>query len=304
MLKKSLLAKTDAKADESQIFIRDGVRTTYLSPRLIRVETGEFTDLPSYAVWFRRFEPGNMRVLTGRNTISVETDEIILTVKNKKPHSVLFKDSGVTELFSRQKNLKGTYRTLDMTVGKIPLGDGFITKNGLYLFDDSKSVLIDEKGMLVPRNGSSGDYYVFAYGKDYRATMKAFYTISSPVPIIPRFALGVWWSRYHAYRQQEYLDLMDRFESEDIPLTVATVDMDWHWVNIKKQFGVNFNGWTGYSWDKNLFPDYKEFLKKLKEKNLKVTLNLHPADGVRSYEDMYEEMAKANGIDPPKRQNR
>lgn len=146
MLKKSLLAKTDAKADESQIFIRDGVRITYLSPRLIRVETGEFTDLPSYAVWFRRFEPGNMRVLTGRNTISVETDEIILTVKNKKPHSVLFKDSGVTELFSRQKNLKGTYRTLDMTVGKIPLGDGFITKNGLYLFDDSKSVLIDEKG--------------------------------------------------------------------------------------------------------------------------------------------------------------
>lgn len=152
--------------------------------------------------------------------------------------------------------------------------------------------------MLVPQNGSSGDYYVFAYGKDYRATMKAFYTKSSPVPIIPRFALGVWWSRYHAYRQQEYLDLMDRFESEDIPLTVATVDMDWHWVNIKKQFGVNFNGWTGYSWDKNLFPDYKEFLKKLKEKNLKVTLNLHPADGVRSYEDMYEEMAKANGIDP------
>ena len=30
---------------------------------------------------------------------------------------------------------------------------------------------------------------------------------------------------------------MDRFKAEEIPITVATVDMDWHWVKIKEKFG-------------------------------------------------------------------
>lgn len=142
----------------------------------------------------------------------------------------------------------------------------------------------------------------FAYGRNYRETIKAFYKISSPTPLIPRFALGVWWSRYHAYTQQEYLDLMARFKAENIPLTVATVDMDWHWVkDIQHKFGVKYRGWTGYSWNTELFPDYKAFLNKLKADNLHITLNLHPADGIHSYEDMYKEMAKAVGIDPAKR---
>lgn len=298
MLKPSLIVKTSAVAGKEQMFVNKNLRITYLTSRLLRVEVGTFVDLPSYAVWNRKFPAGKMTVKKKGNDYKVETEDIILVLKNKKPYSVYFKDSGSTELFSKQKNLKGTYRTLDGTIGKIPLEDGFITEKGLYLFDDSKSVLINANGEFVTRRAGSLDCYVFAYGKDYRATMKAFYEISSPTPLVPRFALGVWWSRYHAYTQSEYLNLMNRFEKEEIPLTVATVDMDWHWVDIKKQFGENISGWTGYSWDKNLFPDYKEFLKALKNKNLHVTLNLHPADGVRHYEDMYAEMAKANGINP------
>lgn len=110
--------------------------------------------------------------------------------------------------------------------------------------------------------------------------------------------MGVWWSRYHAYTQQEYLDLIDRFLNENIPLTVVAVDMDWHWTDLKKKFGINESGWTGYSWNTDLFPDYKEFFNELKKKKLHITLNLHPADGVRSFEDMYNKMAKANKIDP------
>lgn len=298
MLKPSLVIKADSKADRAQTYISKNIRITYLTSRLLRVEIGNFIDLPSYAVWNRKFPAGRLDVKKNAGVITAETEDIILTIKSKKPYSVYFKDSGSTEYFSKQKNLKGTYRTLDNTIGKIPLEDGFITEKGLYLFDDSKSVIIDENGALIPRRAGSLDYYVFAYGKDYRGTMKAFYDISSPTPLVPRFALGVWWSRYHAYTQSEYLNLMDRFEKENIPLTVATVDMDWHWVDIKKHFGEKLNGWTGYSWDKTLFPDYKAFLKELKAKNLHITLNLHPKDGVRHYEDMYEPMAKANGINP------
>lgn len=297
MLKKTLVAVTDAVADKSQLYTGDGWRVTFITPRLIRFETGRFTDEPSTAVWFRRFEGGNMSVNKSGKTITVETDEIIYTIENLVPYSVYFKDTKKTEIFSRQENLKGTRRTLDMQFGSAKLGDGFITKGGAYLFDDSDSLLIDEGGHFVKRTGAGKDYYMFAYGKNYRETVNAFYKISSAVPLVPRYALGVWWSRYHAYTQQEYLDLMLRFKKEGIPLTVATIDMDWHWVKIKEKFGMDYNGWTGYSWNTDLFPDYKAFLKQLHDMNLRVTVNLHPADGVREYEDMYEDMAKAVGAD-------
>lgn len=300
MLKKSLIAKTDAAANEKQIYTNAFVRITYITSRLIRVERADTaTDLPSKTVWFRNFEAGDMRVTQSGSKTVAETEDCIFTIKKYKPYSVYFKNTGKTEIFSRQKNLKGTRRTLDMTYGKVSLEDGIITEKGAYLLDDSKTMLIDENGMFAPRRAGASDYYAFAYGKNYRETINAFYKISSPVPIIPRFALGVWWSRYHAYTQQEYLDLMQRFADEDIPLTVATVDMDWHWVkDIDKKFGVKYNGWTGYSWNTELFPDYKEFLRRLKEQNLHITLNLHPADGVHFYEDMYSEMAKALGENP------
>lgn len=83
MLKESLKVKTDAKADSSQIYIKDDMRVTYLTSRLIRVETGEFTDLPSYAVWYRRFKCDNMQVRKNGCLTEVETADIILTIKKK-----------------------------------------------------------------------------------------------------------------------------------------------------------------------------------------------------------------------------
>ena len=118
--------------------------------------------------------------------------------------------------------------------------------------------------------------------------------------MLPAYALGNWWSRYHAYTQQEYLSLMDRFAAEDIPFSVGVVDMDWHIVQIPKELQdpEEPGGWTGYTWNEELFPDYRAFLKELHERNLKTALNLHPADGVRKHEAMYAQMARANGIDP------
>lgn len=303
MLKSSLIAKTDAKANEKQILIIGGVRITYLTSRLIRVEKSDnYTDLASYTVWFRNFKSGDFKAVQQGKNILVETENVIFTIKSAKPYSVYFKDTKNTEIFLKQKNLKGTCRTLDETTGKTKLEDGFITENGAYLLDDSNSILINKNGRFIQRNANSTDYYAFAYGKNYRETIKAFYKISSPTPLIPRYALGVWWSRYHAYTQKEYLDLMARFKAEDVPITVATLDMDWHWVkDIEKRFGekytgVSISGWTGYSWNTELFPDYKAFFRKLKEDNLHITLNLHPADGVHSYEDIYEDMARAVGV--------
>jgi hypothetical protein len=67
------------------------------------------------------------------------------------------------------------------------------------------------------------------------------------------------------------------------------VDMDWHKA-----------GWTGYSWCPAFFPRPDQFLSDLKERGLKITLNLHPADGVGKHEDQFEEVCRDMGLNPAK----
>lgn len=75
--------------------------------------------------------------------------------------------------------------------------------------------------------------------------------------------------------------------------------MDWHRVDdVDPKYG---SGWTGYSWNKKLFPDPERFLGKLHARGMKTTLNVHPADGIRAYEDCYPEVAEAMGVDAKKK---
>lgn len=112
--------------------------------------------------------------------------------------------------------------------------------------------------------------------------------------MLPRYALGNWWSRYYKYSEESYMELMDKFDEKNIPFTVAVIDMDWHQVDVDPKYG---SGWTGYTWNKKLFPDPKRFLGKLHDRGMHTTLNVHPADGVQGCEEMYVDMAKEMGVD-------
>ena len=163
------------------------------------------------------------------------------------------------------------------------------------MVDDSRSVLLAEDGWIAPRRPGTQDLYVFAFGRDYRAALRALYKLTGPQPLLPRYALGNWWSRYYAYSADEYLALMDRFAQEDLPFSVAVLDMDWHLVDIDPSLG---SGWTGYTFNRELFPDPPAFMAELHERGLAVSLNVHPADGVRAHEDAYPKVAERMGIDP------
>jgi alpha-glucosidase (family GH31 glycosyl hydrolase) len=79
-------------------------------------------------------------------------------------------------------------------------------------------------------------------------------------------------------------------------LSVAVIDMDWHLVS---EDHVPHTGWTGYTWNRKLFPDPEGFGRILHDKHrLKITLNDHPHAGVHHHEeDLYEAMAGALGHD-------
>ena len=67
-------------------------------------------------------------------------------------------------------------------------------------------------------------------------------------------------------------------------------------------YNVALPGWTGYSWNTELFPDHKELLSWLHENGFKVPLNIHPSQGVRFFEDQYEDMCQRLGKDSKKKE--
>lgn len=308
------------KAHEENIIVLGNTRITVLTPSLLRVENckgGVFCDEPTQAVWFRDFDKPKFEKYEVGRKIVIKTDkaEFCYNKSTKKMEYILLSDGRkVTDY--KSGNLKGTRRTLDGTFGEVKIGDGIVSKNGVALLNDSKTLVINDDAEIVPRKSEETDIYYFAYGYDYISAVQDFFKLTGPAPLVPRFTLGNWWSRYKAYTQDEYVTLMQRFIDEEIPITVATVDMDWHWVDVKGKFGetakntdnknlmnkyyeaVNKGGWTGYSFNTDLFPDPKGFLKWLQDKNFKVTFNLHPATGVRWFEDQYEEFARFMGDDP------
>ncbi|WP_207453418.1 glycoside hydrolase family 31 protein [Herbiconiux sp. SYSU D00978] len=188
----------------------------------------------------------------------------------------------------------GTARTLDYADGAVPLGPGVVSRNGLAVVDDSDSFLFGDDGMPASRRPGTQDLYVFVHGRDYRAAIRDLYAVSGPTPLLPRWALGNWWSRYHAYTADTYRDLLDRFDEAGLPFSVAVIDMDWHHTEVDPVHG---SGWTGYSWNRELFPDPASFLAALHERGLRATLNVHPADGIRSFEDSYPAVAEALGVE-------
>jgi alpha-glucosidase (family GH31 glycosyl hydrolase) len=178
-------------------------------------------------------------------------------------------------------------------IDEISLGQGLMSKMGFSAFDDSESMVFDENGNFQAHMDNHTDVYFLAYGRDYLGCLKDFYHMSGKTPLLPRYALGNWWSRYYSYTTDSYLELMNRFRDDKLPFAVSVFDMGWHLVNIDPKYG---KGWTGYTWNKELIPDPKALMDELHSRGKHITLNVHPADGVRAHEEMYVDMAKELGV--------
>jgi len=289
------------------VVVGPDVRFTLLSSRLIRLETspsGEFEDHPSQTFWYREQPVPSFTVERSAEKIEIRSEHLRLSYDispagfNSQTLTIEVLSTGVVWRYGMQRdraNLRGTARTLDGTDGFVRLEPGLMSRHGWALVDDSHTLVFDQDGWIANRaHPENQDLYFFGYGHDYPGCLRDFSAVAGEVPLLPRWALGNWWSRYWAYTQQEYLDLMAEFKARGIPLTVCVIDMDWH---ITKT-GNACSGWTGYTWNRELFPDPAGFLKALKQQGLKATLNVHPAEGVHPHEEQYPEMAGRMGIDP------
>ena len=303
----------DKTEESTGVVLGEHYRFSVLTSQLIRMEyapDGVFEDrptqiaqcrafaLPDYRVW--RMEDGRIEIHTDHVSVFYDGQPFSpngLWAENRSECRGIYCTWHFGDALS--ENLGGTARTLDEADGPVPLEYGIQSRlQGFAVLDDSHSFVLTEDGWFAPRAQGAQDIYFFSYGYDYRQALKDYFHLCGPTPLLPRYALGNWWSRFHAYTDTEYLALMDRFAAEGVPLSVAVIDMDWH---ITQPAGRG-KGWTGYTWNRTLFPDPSAFLRNLHGRGLKTTLNLHPAEGVQAHEEAYPAMARAMGRDAERSQ--
>jgi len=334
----------DPVADPRAIVTLGNARFTVLTPQLIRMEWsagGKFEDHASFVFLNRRLPRPNFTATVNQEGadefLVLKTEALALFYARGQNSDGRFTDDNLHIDFTLndQKvswhpgmqdtgNLMGTTRTLDGALGnktREPIDPGLISRDGWVLVDDSARPLFDsadfsftqgEKSpwpwVLQRPAGDRQDWYFFGYGHNYKQALSDFVKVAGRIPLPPRFAFGTWWSRYWAYSDQEFEDLVRGFRENDVPLDVLVIDMDWHltfhqnWFTKEMDQSGHQLGWSGYSWNKLLFPDADAFLQKIHSEGLKTTLNLHPASGVQPWENAYPEMARNMGIDPATKQ--
>ncbi len=220
-------------------------------------------------------------------------------------------------------NLQGTARTLDRfdyihkfknrewaedgdSYTREPFDKGVISRDGWAVLDESARqvfVPVDTDWKYWVENRPAGkrqDLYFFAYGHEYKEALADFTKIAGRIPIPPKYAFGYWWCRYWLYSDYELVDLAKHFKELSIPADVMIIDMDWHETyemgaggrGYQKDAAGQRKGWTGYSWKHELFPSPSSTLSELHDYKLKTSLNLHPASGLQTFEEPYEDFVK------------
>lgn len=310
------------KADAKAVVTSGNARFTVLTPQLIRMEwsaDGQFEDRATLTFVNRETPVPEFKVRESRSKLTITTPALTLTyLKNGK-----FSDKNLKAVFTlngkevvwtpgmeNPQNLLGTTRTLDGADGsklKEPMEQGILSRAGWSLIDDSQRHVLtpdgsEWEGWIEARpEGDRQDLYLFAYGHDYKQALADYALVAGRAPMPPKYTLGYWWSRYWQYSDNEFVDLVNKLKSMDVPIDVLIVDMDWHetWGlrksnSPKDEYGQRI-GWTGYTWQKELFPSPANFLKWTENEELKVALNLHPASGIQPYEAVYDDFTKEYG---------
>lgn len=309
------------------VVLSGNARFTVLTDRLIRMEyapDGRFEDRPTLTFVNRNLPVPSFSTnrLTGASDegVAIDTGRVRLTYLGGKFSSgTLFTD--FWHYGDEDKgNLHGTKRTLDAVHDRKSLmegnGDndwgrggmehGLMSRDGWTVVDDAQTPVFVPTASgwdqwVAPRNAAAGyeDLYLFAYGHDYKACLADYVKVAGKIPLPPKWAFGYWWSRYWLYSDREIRELVERQRQIGVPLDVFILDMEWHetW-NIgfsgTDEFG-QLNGWTGYTWNRRLFPNPKGLISWLHANGIRTAANLHPASGIQPMEDCYAAFCRDYG---------
>ena len=309
------------------VFVRGNARFSLLGEGLLRMEYAEdgcFIDEKTLFAENRVHDGSDFSVKDDGGVLTIATARIVLTYDygrgtgfTAETLKAEIRENGALKdvWFAGKKNagnLGGTLPTLDNIGGYAQVKDGVVSRDGWYLLDDSAQPLLADGWIRDRAEMHVIDWYLFSYGQEYKLALRQLSQVSGAMAMPRRSVFGSWYSRWHPYTAKQFLELVDEYDEHDFPLDILVMDMDWHWSKWrfvdkpddphKAKTGHGWGGgdlnWTGYSWCTDLIPDPDALMNELRDRGILVTLNDHPADGVRECEDCYPAFMKALGYDP------
>ena len=234
---------SDAIPNKNNIIQGEKYRFTVLTPRLIRMEyseTGEFEDRLTTLVINRKTDKVDFKLKEDKKYIEITTSYFRLTYQKNKP----FYSGKIDTMKNLKVELLNTDRiwyyghpeirnygapsnSLDDSKGKLKLKKGLYSVDGFASINDSSDI-VTEDFKIIKRDKDVIDIYLFMYLKDFAQCLKDYYLITGSPSLIPRYALGNWWSKNEEYNDILLKDLIDDFKSKEIPLSILLLDKKWH----------------------------------------------------------------------------
>lgn len=231
---------TKSKTPSSNVFRGKTYRISILSDVLIRFEyseTGSFNDYPTFFASNRSFGKPKITVEEDNNVLIIKNDIFILEYNKEKPFigSKLMPDQNLKVTIAgtekiwyfnhpEVKNFKGTAYSLDDTKGNIDFEKGLFSLDGFTTFDDSRTPILDAHGNVLSPNYKNIDTYLFIYNNDFGIGLRDYFNLTSLPPLIPRYALGVWWNKNEAYGEKDIQNLVYNFKKYDLPMSVLLLN--------------------------------------------------------------------------------
>ena len=291
-------------SDSKIVFKGVNYRISILSDRLIRFEyalDGNFYDGATEIVHNRKFKTPVIKAEQDDKYLVITTKYFMVQYAKEKPFKgpSFAPDSNLkVKLVNTDKmwyynhpearNFKGSAFSIEDFGSETTLSNGLYSTDGFAYLDDSNSMLIDNDGFMIPNSKKRVDFYLFAYRRDFGLCLKDYFTLTGNPPLIPRYALGIWWNRDQIYSFDDVKKLVQTFNKNEIPLSVLLLSEFWH-----KKDKNNYNLYkTGYSFNEELFPNPKELTSYLHDRGIHLGLNLDGSEGINAFENNYLKMCE------------
>lgn len=234
--------KNNLISDKESYIIGKKYRFTVLSPRLIRLEyspLGVFEDRPTSLVINRNFPKMPYSITESDTLIQIDTGIFTLTyVKDSELKSGAL-GSNIKAVVNgtkiewqmnngEVKNLRSINYSIDSIKDKIILDKGLYSLDGFCVIDDSSSQVLDENDNFIDRDNKVKDFYLFMYNKDFEGCLNDYFTLTGYPNLIPRYALGAWWYKNDNYKENDIINLVNKFNNEKIPISIFLLGDYWH----------------------------------------------------------------------------
>lgn len=287
------------KALPKTVFTGGKFRITVLTERLVRLEydnDGIFNDYATALVKNRLFPMPTFTVKEDTNLLCIDTKYFHLTyLKNtafsSKSLYATIPDSknewyyGLKEV----RNFGSNTVSLDNTKVLPKLENGLFSEDGIVTIDESNALWLDTYDNIVETGDHKRiDLYLFIYNNDFGLCLQDFYHLTGYPDLIPRYALGNWWSKEEVYNDQTLTETIDRFTRHGIPLSVFLFDNDWSIKDKVKYPLVD----SGFTFNTELFPTPEQTIEKLHQRKLKVGVKINPYYGFYPFERYFSEATK------------